>query len=329
MPFRDAATSIAAAWRSIAAQTLPDWELLAIDDHSGDDGAAALRTAAGGDPRLRILRPDRPGLVAALHAGCAAARAPLLARMDADDQMRPERLERQATLLAEDPSLGVASCLVEFGGDPIAAAGYAEHVRWVNGLVTPEQIHLARFVDAPLPHPTALLRRTLLDRHGGYREGPFPEDHELWLRLLAAGVRIAKVPQTLLRWNDPPTRLSRHDPRYGVDAVARLRCDHLAQALRGCDERRPLWLWGSGRITRRRFDHLARAGLPFEGFIDIAPQRIGRRIGGRPVIGPDELPPIERSFILSGVGVRGARSGIRAALLASGRTEGRDFLLAS
>ena len=211
---------------------------------------------------------------------------------------------------------------------PTAAAGYAEHVAWANRLVDHDSIVLNRLIDSPLPHPSVMFRREPLEQFGGYRDGPFPEDHELWLRWIDSGVRFAKVPEVLLRWNDPPDRLSRSDPRYSAEAVARLRCKHLAIDLARRENRRPLWLWGAGRVTRRRFDALAEHGVEIAGFIDIDPDRIGQRSLGRPVVGPDDLPPIDRSFIVSGVGVRGARDEIREMLLASGRREGEDFLIA-
>lgn len=251
-----------------------------------------------------------------------------MARMDADDEMRPRRLERQVAHLAGDPDLGAVSCLVEFGGDPEGARGFAHHVAWANACRTESEIRLARFVDSPLPHPSMMFRRDLLGEHGGYRDGAFPEDLELWLRWIAAGVRIAKVPEVLLRWNDPPQRLSRRDPRYGIERIAELRCEHLAAELARRGERRGVWLWGAGRITRRRFDGLARFGVAIEGFIDIAPKRIGRSIGGRPVLDAATLPPLSEAFILAGVGCRGAREEIAQRLRSDGRVEGEDFLLA-
>jgi glycosyltransferase involved in cell wall biosynthesis len=328
MPFRNAGATMDRAIRSLLDQSLRSWELLAIDDRSTDDGPFAIEASQANDPRIRLLSPERPGLVAALQFGCDAARGELIARLDADDECHPDRLARQAGFLRTHPEIGVVGSLVEFGGDPVSAAGYAEHVAWANSILDHQSIVTSRFVDSPLPHPSVMFRRELLERFGGYREGPFPEDHELWLRWIDAGVRFAKVPEVLLRWNDPPDRLSRIDPRYSIEAIARLRCRHVALHLTTRGEHRPLWLWGAGRITRRRFDDLAEHGLSIAGFIDIDPDRVGQRSLGVPIVGPDHLPSIETSFIVSGVGVRGAREEIRRTLLRSGRREGEDFLIA-
>ena len=331
MPVHNGEATLARAITSVQAQTSSSWELLLVDDHSTDHTPRIAAEFAAADPRIRVLRTasaigDR-GLVAALDTGCREAAGRFIARLDADDECLPDRLARQVDLLERTPELGVVGCLVDFGGDPVAAAGYARHVAWTNTLLDHDTIVLNRLVDSPLPHPSVMFRRDLAEHLGGYRDGPFPEDHELWLRWIDAGVRFGKVPEVLLRWNDPADRLSRTDPRYSVEATSRLRCRHLAIDLERRDERRPLWLWGSGRVTRRRFDTLVEHGISIAGFIDIDPDRIGQHSLGVPVVGPDRLPHPADSFIVSGVGIRGARKEIRDLLVASGRREGEDFLM--
>ena len=99
MPVRNEERFLAAALRSVAAQTLTDWELVAVDDSSTDATPAILAEAARRDPRIRVLRPAERGLVPALNAGLAACRAPLVARMDGDDVSHPRRLASQAEFL--------------------------------------------------------------------------------------------------------------------------------------------------------------------------------------------------------------------------------------
>src|SRR3990170_2264481 len=63
--------------------------------------------------RMRVLHHPHRGLIESLNAGLAESRAPLIARMDADDRSQPDRLEAQAALLAEQPDLAAVGCLVE------------------------------------------------------------------------------------------------------------------------------------------------------------------------------------------------------------------------
>lgn len=330
LPVRDGAATLDAALASLQAQTLPAWEAVVVDDGSTDDTPRRLADWAARDPRIRPTSAPRRGLVAALNHGLTVARAPCIARLDADDTAHPERLAAQAGWLEQHPGLGLVSCLVEFGGSRETAAGYARYVDWLNTVVTPEAIALQRFIESPLAHPSVMFRRELVDRHGAYAEGEFPEDYELWLRWLEAGVRMAKVPRSLLTWNDPPRRLSRTDPRYAPVAFYECKARYLARWLGGGPlARRPLWVWGAGRLTRRRVERLQAAGITVAAFIDIDVRKIGRFHGTAPVLGVESLPPPGEVFVLGYVSAWGARELIRAALTRRGYVEGDDFLMAA
>src|SRR5690606_35730807 len=104
LPFADNLPTLELALKSVFAQTEPAWELLLVDDGS-TDGSAALAIALA-DPRVRLLGDGRRrGLAARLNEINQTARAPLVARMDADDQMHPERLARQLAAMEADPGL--------------------------------------------------------------------------------------------------------------------------------------------------------------------------------------------------------------------------------
>jgi cellulose synthase/poly-beta-1,6-N-acetylglucosamine synthase-like glycosyltransferase len=330
LPAWNAIATLPRAIESIRAQSYTEWELRVINDGSTDGSTEYLHSISSEDPRIHACHTPHRGLVDALNHGLERARGDFIARMDADDENHPRRFADQIALLESDPTLGLVGCCVEFGGDRHTANGYARHVDWLNSVITPQQIALQRFVESPFAHPSVLFRRTCVQEHGGYRTGPFPEDYELLLRWPQAGVRMAKIPQVRLRWNDPPQRLSRTDPRYGMEAMFRLKASYLAHWMAArVAPNRPILVWGAGRPPRQRAAFLEAEGCPIAGYVDIDPAKIGTYVQKRPVIGPSDLPPAGKVFVIGYVTNPGAREFQRPILQDRGYLEGRDFLFAA
>ena len=327
LPFRDAVTTLGACLSSIRRQTRRDFECLCIDDGSGDEGPALVSEQARLDPRIRLLRSPETGLVAALNFGLRQARAPLAARMDADDLMHPQRLARQYAAMTADSGISVLGCRVRAFPEQHLTDGFRAYVNWQNACVTEAAIAAEFYLESPLAHPSVMLRRETIIAAGGYRDGNFPEDYELWLRLHQAGHRIAKVAQTLLYWRDHPQRLSRQDPRCARAAFDRLRAAHLAADPRILAARERLVLWGAGRRTRQRAAWLLSQGYQPQAWIDIDSRKVGNRIAGVPVVGPEWLRGRRpRPMVLCYVASHGARPRIDAELARLGYSRGVDYL---
>ena len=107
LPVRDAEPYLDAAVDSIRQQTFADFELLIIDDASSDGSVDTASRHAKQDPRIHVLANTGRGLVAALNFGIERARAPLIARMDADDIAMPTRFDLQVAHMTDDPGLAV------------------------------------------------------------------------------------------------------------------------------------------------------------------------------------------------------------------------------
>jgi glycosyltransferase involved in cell wall biosynthesis len=264
----------------------------------------------------------------AFNLGISLAKGNYIARMDADDEMLPRRIELQKMYLDEHAEVGVVSSLIEHGGDRSRQEGYAVHIDWLNSLLSHDDIFLNRFVDSPVCNPSVMFRKELADKFGGAEQGDFPEDYEMWLRWMENGVRFGKVDHVLLKWNDPETRATRNDDRYSPEAFNRVKTEYLIRELGKKLHGRKLLLCGAGRITRKKSEELGK-NVRIDGFIDVDPAKIGKLFDGRPVIGLDELASPYETFVLSYVGNRGAREEIRRILKKKGFVEGDDFIMAS
>ncbi|MCC7502875.1 MAG: glycosyltransferase family 2 protein [Flavobacteriales bacterium] len=164
LPFRNATGTLDAAIASIVAQTFSDWTLLLIDNASEDGGPAIAQGWCERDPRILLVKEPQVGIAHALNTGLQHASTPLVARMDADDVCHPERLARQVAYLNEHPEIGVLGTRTVFASTVEKSSGMAWYVGWQNAILTPHEHYVKRFVDAPLAHPTVMVRRELIEQ---------------------------------------------------------------------------------------------------------------------------------------------------------------------
>ena len=190
MAVHDGERHLRAALESVLAQTFGDFELVVVDDGSTDSSRAIVDSY--GDPRIRLLANETNiGLTRSLNRGLAACRGRYVARQDADDLSRPERLARQVELLDRRPDVAlVASGYTriddegrETGDRPVPLDATA--IRW-------RLLFLNAFA-----HSSVTLRGDVVAALGGYDESVhYAQDYELWSRI-AERHGVAALPERL------------------------------------------------------------------------------------------------------------------------------------
>lgn len=325
LPVRDPGPYLKDCISSLGRQTIKEYEVVAVDDGSTDGSAKVLDDWAAQDDRVKVVHRSESGLVETLNAGLELCTAPFVARMDADDISHPRRFELQLAEFEELPWIGVVSSMVRHFPWHGVGEGYRVYEEWLNSLLTPEQISSQRFVESPIPHPSAMVRREVYQSAGGYREETWAEDFDFWLRLFEAGVTITKVEKYLYFWREHAERLTRVDSRYSVENFLRCKAKYLLSGPLAQGQR--VVIWGAGQTGRRISKHLLRDGAQVEAFVDIDREKIGSTLRGKPIIDFDELPSLvnKDTVVLAAVGSRGARALIREQLEKIGLREGREF----
>lgn len=337
-----------AAVDSLLEQTLSDIEILVI----GHDDVAELAHRLPPDPRLRYLPRLQPGVVGATNTGLGEARGIWVARMDDDDVALPNRLETQLGYLVANPSIGLCGARVslidENGRRDGVGQGNRRYETWLDSLVDPDTIAEACFIENPLPNPTVFAHRDLWHQLGGYREGDFPEDHDLVLRAWLAGIRMGKPSEVLLHWREHAERITWSDPRYRREAFIKLKASVACNASSGFEigaGSRPVWICGVGRNARYWHDALVQNGARIECFVDLDRANARQSKRHRPVItyqtlwsrlasrsqaqadlGDDDSQH-EAPFIVSAISEPAARDTLRTELEAHGLICHVDFLM--
>lgn len=193
LPVYNAAAFLRETVAAILKQTEGNFELLVINDGSTDNSEAVIKEFA--DSRIRYFYQVNSGLVATLNRGLAEARAPLIARIDADDICLPERFAKQAEWLDAHPATGLTGCFVTFINEQGLLSG-----EWPDdrSCYQADQIRRALPYRNVIAHPGIMARTAVLREYGYLSSQQHIEDYDCWLRILADGKVIDKVPEVLL-----------------------------------------------------------------------------------------------------------------------------------
>ena len=215
MPVFNGEKYVGQAIESVLAQTFSDFEFIIVDDGSRDGSASIIRDYEALDSRIRFLRLERnQGGADSRNRALAAATGEYIALMDCDDVCLPERLRQQLERLRSRPEIGVLGA---------GARAVSADLTPLYDYDLPEEhalIAFNLFVGSFLIHPTAMIRRELLEAVGGYEPGRrTATDVELWSRLMWR-TRFANLPQRLLLYR-------RHDAQNSTTRDAAMQAEAL------------------------------------------------------------------------------------------------------
>ena len=322
LPARDAEKTVATALRSVLRSRGVALEVVVVNHGSADATASIIKRLADG--RVRVIDVDGAvPLATALNRGIAACASPLVARMDADDVMHPDRLRADVDWLSTHNDTSAVACRIKLipRGDHGSLAMY---VAWQNATMTAADHAREIWVEQPVCQPATTFRRAALEGVP-YRAGDFPEDYDLFLRLLAGGARIEKRPAVHHAWR----RHAATTTRWSRDVLAALKARALVQRFQLANRR--VVVAGAGKEGGRIARALIDAGAPPSAFLDVAARRIGRTRHGVRVLDARELPSLRAApggcFVVAAVGTSGARGVVRAQLAGAGCVEGEDCVV--
>lgn len=221
LPVYNAAPFLDEAVTSILEQDFRDFECIAIDDGSTDASAEILDEYGRRDARLRVLHQPNAGIVETLNRGIGLARAPLIARMDADDVCLPGRFAVQMSNFSQRDDLGVLGGQVQLIDDEGRLLRLADYPAGGDGLKA------LLLQGSPVAHPAVMLRKAAIEKAGLYRRAfRHAEDYDLWLRVHERGYAIENLKVPLLRYRQHAGKMSLVHERQQALATLAARCAH-------------------------------------------------------------------------------------------------------
>lgn len=210
------------AVESVRAQVYPEWELIIVDDGSGQPQLSrAIVAHAAGDPRIRFKLNERnQGISGATNDGLAMCSGEFVGFLDHDDTLTEDALLRVAQELSTDPELDV----VYTDSDKLTIKGIR-----ADPFLKPDWSPVYALGAMYIGH-LLVVRRSVAEAAGGF-DSSFDtiQDFEFMLRVSERTDRIHHIPQILYHWRAIPGSIAAGtDQKDGVPELqARAVSDHL------------------------------------------------------------------------------------------------------
>ncbi len=254
---------------SISAQTMSDFEIIAVDNNCTDKTVDILSTLAAEEPRLRIVKQTVQGLSAARNCGIRAARGQYIAFVDADDLWDRDYLETHLKNFA-DGQVGISYSpvrMIDMAGQP-------------TGQVTKPKLRGLTATDLLRPNPcTALIvvRADVFGEAGLFDEELGAVEDQEWLfRAAYGGAKLSGIDQVLASYRISPGGLSAN-----LDAMLK---NHEG-LLRAAGRLAPEIVAGNGRLARaamRRY--CARRAMEHDKGADVGLRHLVQMVVAAPEI---------------------------------------------
>jgi glycosyltransferase involved in cell wall biosynthesis len=202
IPVYNGSAHLADALHSILAQTTPVDEIIVVDDGSADDSAALAAATA---PGAKIIRQAQQGQAMARNTGAAAARGDYFAFLDHDDLWPPDRTTQLLAGFAEAPEAGLICGRIRIESN---AEGRKNPL-----FMSADGTHI------PFLFQSGIIRRSIWTRLGGMGTDQdfmqdFSEDVDLYLRIIEAGIPVAKIDATTVVYRQHGSNLMRAIDRH-------------------------------------------------------------------------------------------------------------------
>lgn len=193
MPVWNGAKWLDRAIWSVRRQTFPYFEFIIVDDGSTDNSRHIIQKHMDADKRIRLITLEHGGIVKALNAGIKASNFPLIARIDADDEMVPNRLELQIDFM--DNNRGIDVCGTQMLGRSADGVdrGPMNLMPLTHDAIKGEMPH-----KNPISHPTVMFRKDAWKNIGGYKGDGRCEDYRMWAEMIMKGCRFANMEEALV-----------------------------------------------------------------------------------------------------------------------------------
>ena len=254
MPMRNAAAYVSESISSIIAQSYSSWQLIVINDRSTDNSPVIVENYALKEERIRLTKNEGEGIISALNHGLKQSTGTYITRMDADDVMPVNRLQKMVNALRTSPPQTIVTGLVKYFPENFVSNGYKAYEEWLNHINLNKLQWQNIYRECVIASPNWMLRKSDLLNMGGFKNLDYPEDYHLVLKWYRKNFKIRVIPEVTLNWREHSERTSRNSHHYKQASFFKLK---IKEFVKYELKNNNLLLWGTGekgRLTASELD---------------------------------------------------------------------------
>ncbi|NKI32157.1 glycosyltransferase [Croceivirga thetidis] len=275
IPFKNTEMYLNGCLDSILEQSYPYWEAILVNDHSTDNSNQIVSYYATKDNRFKLIQNKGEGIIPALQIGYQNTSGRFITRMDSDDIMKPQRLERMVNDLKKLGPGHISVGLVKYFSERGISDGYNRYEKWLNNLSEKGTNYSEIYKECVIPSPCWMVFREDFDYCDGFTPNRYPEDYDLTFRFYEQGLKVIPCNEILHLWRDYDTRTSRNHVHYAQNYFLDIKVHYFVKL--DYDNKRPLVIWGAGFKGKTIAKKLLDLEIDFTWLCD-NPNKIGKKI---------------------------------------------------
>lgn len=223
MPVRNVAPWISETIQSILRQSVDNWELIVVDDHSTDETKTLIQQF--NDSRIRVVTNFGEGIIRALQTGFSLSQGDFITRMDGDDIMPENKLSLLHSICSASEDRIIATGMVEYFSNTEVSEGYRKYESWLNDRVEKNDHFDHIYRECVIASPNWMVRKKHLETDRIFSHLKYPEDYDMAFQWLEKGYKIEAIKTITHLWREHPDRTSRNSDIYAQKSFFKLKLD--------------------------------------------------------------------------------------------------------
>ncbi|MFD2823663.1 glycosyltransferase family 2 protein [Lacinutrix iliipiscaria] len=307
-PFKNTEAFLSECITSIMNQSYTHWELIIVDDGSTDYSYDLVSKYAQKDPRIKLLKNTGQGIIDALQLAYKHSQGDFITRMDSDDIMTKDKLNRLVSSLLQYGKKHVAIGCVRYFSDEGISNGYARYETWLNDLTKTGSNFSEIYKECVIPSPCWMIHREDFEACDAFNPNRYPEDYDLTFRFYKHNFTCIPCNKVLHKWRDYSTRTSRTHEHYAQNYFLDIKLHYFLEL--DHNPLQPLTIWGAGTKGKSIAKSLIDKGISFYWICDNQ-KKIGKHIYEQELLNFDYLKQIENPQCIVTVANEDAQNDIR------------------